>query len=284
MAVDTVAEHTEPEPGPYDPILEAQVSAALERWLSHHTALVGEIKGILRVHIHLRHPTGTSKPEEAVRNTKRHDATSASMLDPTSHWVPGFEFGEALVVLPVALDAISLDRAAQAFNVDSSGTWLVTFILVAVAAGAMLRFELTCRDARRSCLLTAVAVAGFLALLELCTELPTAVASESLLVAFLQAAMLTTVSAGLVLCGAAILARTRSRALSHSRTAARRARQDVAHARTVQQAAYALQRHLGGLRHIPLPWAFGPATPARIDRAVWAAVLGLTIRRSFAAS
>jgi hypothetical protein len=58
----------------------------------------------------------------------------------------------------------------------------------------------------------------------------------------------------------------------------------VAQARVAQQAAYALHRHLAGLRHAPLPRAYGPAAPARTDHAVRAAVLGLTIRRSFAAS
>jgi hypothetical protein len=280
MAVDTIAEHTEPEPGPYDPILEAQGNAALERWLSHHTALVGEFEGILRVHVHVQDLTGDSKAGEAVRNAERHDTTSASTLHTTSHRVPGSAFGAALVVLIVALDVILLDRPAQAFHLNSSGTWLVTFILVAVSCGAMLRFELTRRDTMRSCLLAALAAAGYLALLELCTELP----NESLLAVFLQAATLTAISVRLVLCGSAVLARTRSLALSHSCATARRVRQDMAQARIVHQAADALQRHLGGLRHIPLPWAFGPAAPARIDRAVWAAVLGLIIRRSFAAS
>jgi hypothetical protein len=235
MAVDIVAEHTEPEPGSYDPIVKAQDNAALERWLPHHAALVGEIEGILRVHIHLPGLDGARTAEKAVRNAQRHDAKMATALDPTSHWAPGSAFGADLIALLVAFDVISLYWATQALDLDSSGTWLVTFILVAASPGILL-----------------------------------------------QAAMLTTISVELVLCASAMLARPGLPALSHSR-AARHARPDVAQARAAQQAAYALRRHLGGLRHILLSWAFGPAAPAGIDRSGWAA-LGMTIRRSFAAS
>lgn len=282
MTVDTVAEHTKPESGPYDPILKAQDNAALERWLPHHMALVGKIEGILLVHIDLQGLTGASQAEESVGNTERY-AGLATTLDPARHWVPGFAFDRALVVLLVAVDVISLYWAAQAIDLDSSGTWLVTFILVAASAEAMLRFELTRRDARRTCLLAAVAAAGSLALLELCTELPAAVASKPLFVAFLQAGMLITISVGLVMCASAMLARPASLALSHSRAAARYVRLDVAQAHTEQQTAYALQRHPAGLRHILLPWAFGPAALAGIDRKGWAA-LRMPIRPAFAAS
>jgi hypothetical protein len=178
MAVDTVVAHTESEPGPDDPILKAQGDTALERWFLYHTALVGEIKGILRIHIHVQGLTETSKYEEAVRDAERRDLTLATTLDPTSNWVSGFAFCPAPVVL----------------------------------------------------------------------------------------------------------IRTVSLALSPSRAAVRYVRQDVARARVEQQAAYAGDRHLAGLRHAPLPRACDPAAPARTDHAVWAAVLGLTIRRSFAAS
>ena len=112
------------------------------------------------------------------------------------------------------LDAIPLNWAAQAFDLNSVGTWLVTLILVVASVGAMLGFEVTRGHPKRRGLLAAVVAVGYLALLGLRTEFLTTVASESFLVAFLQAAMLTAISAGLVLCGAAVMARTRSPSLS----------------------------------------------------------------------
>ena len=215
MAVDTVAEHTEPEPGPYDPILEAHGNAALERWLPHHMTLVGEIEAILCAHLHLQDLVEVSQAEQAARNAEWHHATLATTLDPASPSVPGFAFDAALVVL---LDAISLDWAAPAFDLDSAGGWVITFILVAASAPGMLHFEPTRRDARPSCLLAAVAAAVYLVLLELRIEFPAPIAGESLLVVLLQATTLIVISAVLVLVGSAMLARPGSLALQHRAT------------------------------------------------------------------
>jgi hypothetical protein len=149
----------------------------------------------------------------------------------------------------------------------------------------MLGFEVTRGHPRRRGLLAAVVAVGYLALLGLRTEFLTTVSGESFSVALLQAAMLTAISAGLVLCGSAVLARTRSLSQSRSRAAARRARQDAAEARAAQsQAADRLQRHIGGLRQMLLPWALGSAAPAGVDRAKWAAALERAIRQLFPVS
>jgi len=292
MAIDTFAEHIETdsdhEPGPdrADPVLQAQAHAALGRWLEDHPAAAGEIKEAVRVHIHLQELDGrANEADQAVRDAEQHDAALMTKLDPAGHRVLGFALGAALVVLLVVLDAIPLNWAAQAFGLDPAGTWLVTFILVVASVGAMLGFEVTRGHPRRRTLLAAVVTAGYLALLGLRSEYLTTVASESLLIAFLQAAMLTAISAGLVLCGSAILARTRSAGLSRSRARVRHARQAATEARAAhKQAGYRLQRHLGGLRQLLLPWALGPAAPAGADRARWAAALERAIRQFFPAS
>jgi len=288
MAIDTFTEHTDPAPARDDAILEAQANAALEGWLQDHPAVVGDIKEAVRAHVYLQELEGrTREAEQAVQKAEQREATLATRLDPAGHRVLGFALGAALVVFLVVLDAIPLNWAAQAFNLNSVGTWLVTFILVVASVGAMLGFELTRGHPRRRGLLAAVVAAAYLALLGLRTVFLTTVAavSESFPVAFLQAAMLTAISAGLVLCGAAVMARTRSLSLSQSRAAAQRARQATEDARAAQkQAAEMLQRHIGGLRQILLPWALGSAAPEGVDRAKWAAALERAIRRLFPAS
>ena len=220
-----------------------------------------------------------------MQEAEHRDATLATRLDPAGHRILGFATGAALVVVLVVLDAIPLNWAAQAFGLDSAGTWLVTFILVVASIGAMLGFELTRGHARQRGILAAVVTAGYLALLGLRTEFLTTVAGESFPVAVLQAAMLTAISAGLVLCGSAVMARTRSLSLSRGRDAVRRARQAAAEARAAQNlAAEKLQRHIGGLRQMLLPWALGSAAPAGVDRAKWAAALEQAIRALFPAS
>ena len=74
----------------------------------------------------------------------------------------------------------------------------------------MLGFELTRGHPRRRGILIAVVTVGFLALLGLRTEYLTIVAGDSFPVAVFQSTLLTAISAGLVLCGSAVLTRTRT--------------------------------------------------------------------------
>jgi hypothetical protein len=295
MAIDPFIEHPEPGPGgpggpgddgQDDAILEAQANAALERWLQDHPQVASEIKATARAQVHLQELAGrTREAEQAQQDAEQRDDTMLTRQDPAGHRILGFAAGAALVVLLVVLDAIPLNWAAQAFGLDPAGTWLVTFILVVASIGAMLGFELTREHSRGRGLLTAVVTAGYLALLALRTEFLITVAGESLPVALLQSAMLTAISAGLVLCGSAVMARTRSLSLSRSHAAARRARQAAADARAAQSlAASKLQRHVGGLRQMLLPWALGSAAPAGVDRAKWAAALERAVRQLFPAS
>lgn len=292
MAIDPFVEHPEPGAGGPgddrhdDAILQAQANAALERWIQDHPQVAGEIKATVRAQIYLQELGGrTHEAEQAQQDTEQREDTMLTRHDPAGHRILGFAFGAALVVLLVVLDAVPLNWAAQAFGLDPAGTWLVTFILVIASVGAMLGFELTRGQPRRRGMLAAVVMAGYLALLGLRAEFLITVADELLPVALLQAAMLTAISAGLVLCGSVALARTRSLSLSRSRAVARRARQAAADARAVQSvAADKLQRHIGGLRQMLLPWALGSAAPAGVDRAKWTAALERAVRQLFPAS
>jgi len=286
MAIDTFAEHGEPEPSRDDSMLEAQANAALERWPRDHSEVEADIRDTVRVHIHYQELQGrTHEADKAVQDAEQRHATLATRVDPAGHRILGFVTGAALVAVLVVLDAIPLNWAAQAFGLDSAGTWLVTFILVVASIGAMLGFEVTRGHAKRRGILAAVVTVGYLALLVLRTEFLTTVAAESFLVAVLQAAMLTAISAGLVLCGSAVMARTRSFSLSRAHDAVRRARQAAAEARAAQnRAAEKLQRHIGALRQMLLPWALGSAAPDGVDRAQWAAALEQAIRALFPVS
>ena len=286
MAIDTFAEHDQPDHQRGDSILQGQANAALEHWLQDNPAVAGDIKETLRTHVHLQELQGrTREAGQAVQEAEHHHAALATRLDPAGHRILGFVTGAALVAVLVVLDAIPLNWAAQAFGLDSAGTWLVTFILVVASIGAMLGFEVTRGHGRQRAILAAVVAMGYLALLGLRTEFLITVVAESFLMAVLQAAMLTAISAGLVLCGSAVMARTRSVSLSRAYDAVRRARQAAAGARAAQnRAAEKLQRHIGALRQMLLPWALGSAAPDDIDRARWAAALEQAIRALFPVS
>jgi hypothetical protein len=286
MSIDPFTAHPEQDPGEHHvPNLEAQAHAALERWLQDNPEVAGEIKETVRAHIYLKElERRADEAERAKQVAEQRDATMMTRHDPGGHRILGFGLAVILIILLVVLDAIPLNWSAQAFGLDSGGTWLVTFILVIASVAAMLGLELTRDHPRRRGLLTAVVALGYVALLGLRTEFLITVAGESLLVALLQSAMLTAISAGLMLCGATVLSRTRSPSLFRSRAVVRHARQAAAEARAAQtHAAEMLQRHIGGLWQMQLPWALRSATPAGVDRAAWAAALERAIRQLFPA-
>ena len=287
MTIDPFIEYQEPGPDDHaDPAVKAQADAALDGWLRDRPEVAGVVTETIRADIHLKESQRrTQTAEQAQRVAEQREAILLTKHDPAGHRILAFAVGASLVALLVVLDAIPLNWAAQAFGLDSGGTWLVTFILVVASVGAMLGFELTSGRPRERCLLAAVVAAAYLALLGLRSEFLTTVAGESLPVALFQSAILTAISAGLVLCGSAVLARTRSLSLSRSGAAARRARHAVAQARAAQNlAADKLHRHLGGLRQLLLPWALGSAAPEGVDRTTWAAALERAVRHLFPAS
>jgi len=303
MAVETIIEHGEPEREPEagrddfnlpaqadaervahaDAVLRAHTTATIKRLLEEHPAVAKAIKDALRARVHLRELAGrTSQAEVIEADTEQHESNLAVKLDPGDHRTLGFGLGLAIVVALVILDAVPLNWAAQAFGLNSAGTWLVTFILVVASVGAMLGFEITRSHSRRRGLLAAVVAVAYLALLGLRTEFLITVSSDSLPVALLQSTLLTAISAGLVLCGSAVLARTRYLSHSRARAAARRAAQAADDARAAErQAAEKLQRHIGSLHHMLLPWALRSAAPEGVDHAKWDAALEQAIRGLF---
>jgi hypothetical protein len=292
MVVDPSIERAEPGSGNArdnrhaDPILQAEANAALERWLQDHPEIEGELKETVRAHIHFQElEARTREAERALQTAEQRYAILQTRHDVAGHRIFGCTIGLALVVALVVLDAVPLNWAAQAFGLDSSGTWLVTCILVVASVGAMVGFELTSGHSRQRGLLAAVVGVAYLVLLGLRTQFLTTVAGESTPVALLQSAMLTVISAGLVLCGSVVLARTRSFTLSHSAGIVRRARQATAAARIAQGlASQKLQRHIGALWQMLLPWALGTAAPAGVDRAKWAVALRQSVRQLFPVS
>jgi hypothetical protein len=292
MVVDPSIERAEPGSGNArdnrhaDPILQAEANAALERWLQDHPEIEGELKETVRAHIHFQElEARTREAERMLQTAEQRYATLQMRQDVAGRRIFGWTVGLALVVALVVLDAIPLNWAAQAFGLDSGGTWLVTCILVVASVGAMVGFELTSGHSRQRGLLAAVVGIAYLVLLGLRTQFLTTVAGESTPVALLQSAMLTVISAGLVLCGSVVLARTRSFTLSHSAGIVRRARQATAAARIAQGlASQKLQRHIGALWQMLLPWALGTAAPAGVDRAKWAVALRQSVRQLFPVS
>jgi hypothetical protein len=304
MTIETITDHDDPTPDPErdasilpaqaeagangttpdgDAALQADANAAIKRLLDQHPAVAKEIKDILRTRVYLRELAGRTDQAEVIEaDTEEHEANLAVKLDPGDHRVLGFGLGLVIVVALVILDAVPLNWAAQAFGLNSAGTWLVTFLLVVASIGAMLGFEITRGHPRRRGVLTAVVALGYLALLGLRTEFLVTVSSDSLPVAALQSALLTVISAGLVLCGSAVLARTRHLSHSRARAAVRRAAQAADDARAAQrQAAEKLHRHIGSLHHMLLPWALRSVAPQGIDHAKWDAALDQAIRALF---
>lgn len=274
MVVDPSIERAEPGSGNArdnrhaDPIFQAEANAALERWLQDHPEIEGELKETVRAHIHFQElEARTREAEQMLQIAEQRYATLQTRHDVAGHRIFGCTIGLALVVALVVLDAVPLNWAAQAFGLDSGGTWLVTCILVVASVGAMVGFELTSGHPRQRSLLAAVVGVAYLMLLGLRTQFLTTVAGESAPVALLQSAMLTAISAGLVLCGSVVLARTRSFTLSHSLGIVRRARRGAAAARIAQGlASQKLQRHIGALWQMLLPWALGTAAQALTGR------------------
>ena len=275
---------TDAEPtAPADAALHVHATATIKRLLEEHPAMAKEIKETLRTRVYLRELAGRAdRCATAQADTEEHESNLAVKLDPGDHRKLSSGLGLAIVIVLVVLDAVPLNWAAQAFGLNSAGTWLVTFILVVASIGAMLGFEVTRGHPRRRGVLTAVVAIGYLALLGLRTSFLITVSDESLPVALLQSALLTAISAGLVLSGSAIMARTRHLSHSRARAAARRATQATADARRAQElAAEKLQRHIGMLHHMLLPWALRSAAPAGIDHAKWDAALDRAIRELF---
>ncbi len=267
---------------PDDTALQADVASIISEAQQEKSAMTRGIKDALRARVYAQEQAlRTEAAEQALTEAEEHAAGLAIRLDPGERRTLSFGLGATLTASLVILDIFPLNWAAQAFGLGSAGTWLVTLILLVASLGAMLGLEITRGLPRRRAALAAVIGAGFLALLGLRTEFLITVAGDSFPAAMFQSALLTAISAGLVLCGSAILARTRSLAHSRARSAAHRAAQAAADARAAQaHATENLNRHIATLHQQLLPWALRSA-PAGVDHARWAAALERAIRALF---
>jgi hypothetical protein len=304
MTIETVTEHDEPDPGRADPALRTPAEAGQEaqaaseppadalqahatdtmtRVLHEHQGMAKEIKATLRTRVYVQELARRADAAEAkAADAEQHESNLAVKLDPGERRPLPFGLGAAIVVALVILDAFPLNWAAQAFDLDSGGTWVVTVILLIASIGAMLGFEFTRGHSRRRGILIAVVTAGFLALLGLRTQYLTTVVGDSFPVAVFQAAVLTAISAGLVLCGSAVLTRTRSVIHSRARAAARRATRAADDARNAHaEAADKLERHIGTIHQMMLLEALRYAAPEGVGHAKWAAALEQAIRALF---
>jgi hypothetical protein len=284
-APDTVQEaSTAPETPPGDAAVDAHAADAITRVALGDTTMAKEIKAALRIRVYVRELGQQADAAEAkAAGAEQRESNLAVKLDPGERRPLPYALGAALIVALVILDVFPLNWAAQAFGLDNDGTWVVTVILLIASVGAMLGFELTRGHSRRRGILTAVVTVGFLALVGLRTEYMTTVAADSFPVAVFQSTLLTAISVGLVLCGSAILARTRSVTYSRARAVARRAArvaEDARHAH--DEAAAKLERHIGTLHQMILPEALRYAPPEGVGHAKWAAALEQAIRALFA--
>jgi hypothetical protein len=299
MSIETIADHTEPEPEPEpgrdgtalraeipsDATLADGATAAIMRLFKERSEIAKEIRDLLRARVHLQELTQRrDEARKVADDAEQRESNLAVKHDPGGHRTLGFGLGAAIAIALMILDAVPLNWAAQAFGLDPAGAWLVTFILVAASVGAMLGFELTRGNPRKRGLLVTVVAAGYIALIGLRTEFLATVVGDSFAVAFLQSAMLTAISAGLVSSGSAVLGRTRLLGHSRARATARRTAQAAEEARKAQlEAAETLERHAGSLHHMLYPWALTLPAPEGVDHAKWIAALDGAIHVLFTA-
>jgi hypothetical protein len=263
--------------------LTAEASAAFSTWLHDHPAASAELREAMRAHIHLQELQRNAAAAVVAAESAEQDAGNLeAKLDPAARRVLSFWAGAAIVAGLLGLEPFPLNWAVQAFGLGAAATWLVTSILLAACVAAMIGLEVTHRAARHRSWLLSIITVAYLMLLVMRTEYLATVAGASVAAAFLQALLLTAISAGLLLCGSAVIARTRPFRLSRARAIAKRARQAVvANQEAARQATEKMERHLGALRQMLVPWALGSAIPPDTDHATWVAALERAVRAFF---
>jgi hypothetical protein len=196
----------------------------------------------------------------------------------------GFGLGAVIVVALTVLDAIPLNWAAQAFGLDAADSWLVTMILLVASVGAMTGLEMTRQDTRRRQVLVAIMLLGYGGLVALRTSFLTTVDGESFLAALLQALVLSAFSAGLVVIGSAVMARTWPLRLSKARAEELRARRvSEASDRSWRRADERFVLRYRGLRRQLALQPFYASAPAGVAHAEWVAALERALSAHFTA-
>jgi hypothetical protein len=266
-----------------DSPLDAQAAASLSGLFEARPSIAADLEEAGRAHAHLQQER--QRELEALKAQDRAEQRAASLtakLDLAGQRFAGFILGAAVVAALLVFDAVPLNWAAQAFGLASAATWLVTVIMLAASAGAMAGLELTRDDARRREVLLVMIGAGYLALTVLRTTFLITVAGESLPSAVLQAVLLSAISAGLVACGSAVMARTRPLALARALSAVRRACAAAVSCREARRRAEEkMQRHWTVLQRMLREWSITSDAPAGVSQADWIAALERTLRALF---
>jgi hypothetical protein len=243
----------------------------------HHAA--ADLAEARQLRIYFHEVDGDSRQAKNLADDARHKLASLRTThDPAGLRTLALWVGTIGVVLLAILDVAPLNWAAQAFALAVAGTWLVTGLLLAASLAAMLGFEMTRTNARKRTVLIVVVTLAYLGLLVLRLQFLMAVVGESLSSALLQAVLLTAVSAGLVLCGSAVLARTQHFTVARAQARMRRAAQvaeDAAARRTA--AARRMQRSAEVLRLR----THTAQAPAGVDHLSWTASLEREIQALF---
>lgn len=258
-----------------DPSLDTRAAAALSALFDARPGVSADLEEAGRAHAHLEQERQReSDALQAQAKAAQHAAGVTAKLDLADRRFAGFTLGALVVAVLLFFDAVPLNWAAQAFGLPNAATWLVTGIMLVASAGAMAGLELTRDEPRQRGILLAFMAAGYVALGVLRTAFLVTVAGESLAPAILQAVLLSAISAGLVVCGSAVMARTRPPALARALSAAARAhRKTVACREARRRAEEKMQRHWAVLQRTLREWSLTSAAPTGVSQADWVAAL-----------
>lgn len=284
MTVTAPADPAIPErPDPEHPDPDGLAIAGVAGWLREDRAAAEEHEEAMRADSYQHEMQRRRDAADRARSEAR--SRVSGLID--KHNLDGrrtlsFWLGSAIVVALVVLDAIPLNWAAQAFDLNNADSWLVTLILLVASIGAMAGLEATRPDARRYAALAALTLTTYAGLVALRTSFLITVAREGTAAALLQAVVLSAISAGLVFLGSAVMARTRSLRLSRALAAARRARRtNQASEAAWRRAEEKLERHLGVLHRQLVRQPLYAAAPAGLTHAEWVAALERALRAQF---
>lgn len=280
----TPAEPATPDRSDTDVDPGTLAAVELARWLRDDPTAAEEHEEATRAGI-LRHETWRRKQTAAgtLADVNARVSSLVDKLDLEGRRVLGSGWGVAIIAALITLDAIPLNWAAQAFGLNAAASWLVTMILLVASVGAMTGLELTRGDARRHHIIIAVLLAAYGGLVALRTSFLVTVAGESVPAALLQAVVLSAISAGLVVLGTAVMARTRPFGLSRARAAARRAHRAVEAAEADwRRAEERLRRHLGVLRRMLVRQPLYSQVPTGVTHPEWVAALERALHAQFA--
>jgi hypothetical protein len=262
---------------------ESLAMVEVATWFREDARAAGEYDEAARASTH--RDGARRRMEEASRLLADARARVSNLMDKddlAGRRVFGFGLGAVIVMALTVLDAIPLNWAAQAFGLDAADSWLVTVILLVASVGAMTGLELTRRDARRRQALIAIMMVGYGGLVALRTSFLTTVDGESFLAALLQAVVLSAFSAGLVVIGSAVMARTRSLRLSRARAEELRARRvNETCERAWHGADAKLVLHVRGLHRQLALQPFYVSAPAGVTHDQWVTALKCALRAHF---